>query len=61
MLKNISEFIRSLVRPIVTVGLVGLVGAMAWQGKLGDGFTEVMTLTTAAVAFWFAARPNEER
>ena len=58
-LEAISLFVRSLVRPIVTFGLVGVVAGMAWTGRLGEGFTEMMTLATAAVAFWFASRPEE--
>ena len=60
-LEAISQFVRSLVRPIVTFGLVGVVAGMAWTGRLDEGFTEMMTLATAVVAFWFASRPQRGR
>lgn len=57
------ETLRSMVRPFVTVGVVGaFVGASVWclvtgtidYGAFRDG---VGTLAVAAFAFWFGSRP----
>ncbi len=56
-LEDWSNFIRSLVRPVVTLGLVGAVTALVWMGRTDQaGFSELATLTAALVAFWFGAR-----
>ena len=56
-LEDLSDFLRSLVRPIVTIGLVGLLAALIWTDRTGgEGFSELVTLTAVVVALWFGGR-----
>lgn len=59
MLNNLGKFIRTLTRPLVTISLVAAVVGLAFMGKV-EG-KEVVTLATAATAFWFASRSSDTR
>ena len=52
-----AELARALVRPIVTVGLVGAVVVLTATGRSSEpGFKELVTLAGVAMVFWFSSR-----
>ena len=59
MFDKIGKFVRTLTRPVTTLVLIGAVVALAFKGSIeGDS---VVTLATAAVAFWFASRQDSSK
>ncbi len=54
-IESITEFIRAMVRPGITFGLVGAVIAEALAGDL-ENAKFLATLAGPAFGFWFATR-----
>ncbi len=54
-MKNVLNLIRGIVRPIVTVGLVGATIFAALKGDL-EAVESLGVLTGTAMAFWFSDR-----
>lgn len=52
------ETVRGLVRPVVTLGLVGSVVIAAFHGILDPQY--VAAMATTAVGYWFADRSNQK-
>lgn len=69
-LMKLVDFVRGMTRPVLTWGLVALVGAIYFTLGAGDLAPEsikpriietVLYLTTAAVLWWFGQRQIEKR
>lgn len=57
-LEDVSEFVRSLVRPVISVGIVAAMALFAWNDKIDPEI--LATLGAAVTAFWFATRTKEK-
>lgn len=55
MLINVGNFVRMLVRPVVTVGLVAGVIYASLAGNM-DAAKEIGVFTATAITFWFSDR-----
>lgn len=58
MLADLGNFIRMLVRPVVTLALVGAVIALAFGGN-NDVVLALVGLTGVAVNAWFSDRKGQ--
>jgi hypothetical protein len=60
-MKTVGTFIRSLVRPVVTIALVGAAIFMATVLKVEQVQTAVVAMGGVALTFWFSDRASIKR
>lgn len=59
MLQIIAEALSALVRPLVTIMLVGTLCGIAWNSDIKLSNTELVTIVTMALGFYFGAKSGE--
>lgn len=59
MLQILSEALGLIVRPLVTIMLVGTLCVIAWNSNITLSNTELVTIVTMALGFYFGERSGE--
>lgn len=57
-MKEIKEFIRSIVRPIVTISLTATLCYLTIIGKIASEY--FIGIVSVVIAFWFSDRKNQK-